>query len=127
MDINDFKELSHTNYRHILEKHTGFKWKKDVLRKVEAFFEAFSQLYIEKQGGVYLKDFGYFCHIKSPKRIYNKKGILYRPEFPYLFTELNAKNSKIKNWSMEGSFHDRFNYKEPKTMHYSTIKQYIKK
>lgn len=127
MDLNKFKELLHTNYRHVIEKHTGEKGKKHTQRRVEAFFDAFAKLYKEKQGGVYLEDFGYFCHIKSPKRIYSSQGILYRPYFPYLFTELNSVGSSIKNWTMEKGFKDEFHIKQPKTLHYTTIKKYAEK
>lgn len=123
----DFKEQTHINYRHLIQKHTGEGEKRQTQRRVEAFFDAFTKLYKEKQGGVFLEDFGYFCHIKSPKRIYNYRGLLYRPYFPYLFTELNTVKGAIKNWTMEGLFKKEFKPKKPYTLHYTMIKKYANK
>lgn len=123
MVVEDFREKLHINYRHLIQKYTGErdKW---TQKRVEAFFDAFTKLFKEKQGGVYLDDMGYFCHINSPKRVYDG-DILVKPRIPYLFTDLSIR-SKINRWTMENKFNPEFTTNKDYTLHYTLLKQYKK-
>src|SRR5690606_23898593 len=83
----------------------GNKDKKKIeQKKVKIFFQALKEILLEKEGGVYLDFFGYFCILESPKRVYNRHSETFEyPRIPHLFTEL-SRVRRIKRWSMADTF-----------------------
>jgi len=108
-----------TNYQRLIYNSNKDK-KKTEQKKVKIFFKALKEILLEKEGGVYLDFFGYFCILQSPKRVYNRnKEMLEYPRIPHLFTEL-SRVRRIKRWSMSDAFksditdsvYNGVNYKE---------------
>ena len=56
---------------------------KDDLRKIHnELWKTVQELYVESEGGIYIDNIGYFCHVIQPKRKWRISGLTNRPEMP---------------------------------------------
>lgn len=103
MNLLDNKVNYTINYQRLIFNDNQDK-KKIQQKKVKIFFKALKEILLEKEGGVYLDFFGYFCILQSPKRVYNRNSEMFEyPKIPHLFTELSY-IKRIKRWSMSDAF-----------------------
>jgi len=127
MNTQKHKESYEINYQRIIFNHTKDTQKR-LQKKVAVIFDAIKELFLEKEGGVYVKELGYLAHIRSPKKVYNDISMVYEtPRFPYLFTDLSDVPN-LRKFTMEGMIDPKLNNKTKNyKLYYSLIKEYKNK
>ena len=107
LDVNS--KLFYEHYKTVRKQPT-----KTIVRQytwgtcVNTLFKSITELIAEKEGGVIVNDFGYFCYIMIPKK--TRRGAHIKATFdyrPYFFG-----SGHFKWWNFEGNF--TFFIKEPR-------------
>lgn len=107
IDRREFYEFYKKHRSKKSKKITEFKFFSPAFR---VLFTGIQQLILEKEAGLYLRDFGYFCIVMNPHKI-TRRGLKrqYRHYFPHFFCDFIP---HMQNFTMDRTF-SRKGIKEP--------------